>query len=898
MSISLSSPCRPGWDITIRFIMNMKRLLTILLIPLICNVSAAAEHYSGKEIFLFGNSPASLGRAATGAASEGIDFFYSNPASIGDIERTGFSLMYGSPPLPTGYHDAGGYLALPTSYGVFGAAFRYMQFRDGKDITGGYSITVGNARDIFHRLAIGFSLSFFHGRGKGNYYYTGGTLGFIYSFPGTGTRYGFCVREPRLGLSVHFGYPFGSNRTHSDLNEVALGYQFVFFSVRNFKLSFYNEYTVLNYREFPIKIGLEGEIVGRVLVRAGYVISHAYNDGSFTTGLGVKFDGNGIGGSIDYSMNISRRLKLLHYLGATFMIGNPDREPPVTEIETEREFISPTNDGMKDYCVFTLSVHDRNRIKGWTLQILDSSGQVVKDYSMKEREVGDRISAGEFFKRLFYRKESLDVPARIIWDGTNNDGQTVPDGSYEYLFKAWDERDNMTAGKTGRIFVDTTPPEVRLEKAADLFSPNRDGRKDFYIINQRIKTGPDDEWMAEFRNREGVAVKSYRWEGHGAPSRVVWDGTDDTGNDVPEGLYSYVITGVDRAGNSAVSEIREITLTRAYEIADITLSSEYFSFNHDASINLFPVLSRTSGLTEWRVTIMNGRMKSVREISENGSLPKVLTFDGTDADGSRLKDGIYYARLSAVFSSGNTPESQPKRIIIDSTPPKLKISHVPRSFSPDGDNEDDLMRITPRAKDLSGVREWSIKIYSSSGDIFKSFWGTGDVPREILWDGLGDAYDVVESASEYKMVLEATDRAGNSGQSSPDRIEIDVLAMVNERGIRIRVSGIEFQSGGDDLRLGSILILNRVHDILQRYGEYDVIIEGHTDDVGREEDNLELSERHARAVYEYLAGKGLRRERFSYVGMGETVPLYPNTTDENRRRNRRIEFSLVRNVPE
>lgn len=876
----------------------MKRILSILFVPLLWNASAAAERYSGNRIFLFGNSPASLGRAGTGAASGGVDFFYANPAAVGDLERTGFSLMYGSPPLPTGYHDAGGSFALPTSYGVFGAAFRYMQFPGGKDITGGYAVTVGNARDIFHRLAIGFSMSFFHGRGKGNYYYAGGTLGFIYTFPGTGTRYGFCIQEPRLGLSIHFGYPFGTNRTHSDLNEVSLGYQFVFFSIRHFKLSFYNEYTVLNYREFPVKIGLEGEIVGMVVVRAGYVIPHAYNEGTFTTGLGVKFDGNGVSGSIDYSMNINPRLKLIHYLGATFMIGNPDREPPVTEIRTEREFISPTSDGMKDYCVFTLSVHDRNRIKGWMLQILDSSGQVVKDYSMKERETGDKIAAREFFRRLFYRKESLVVPARIIWDGTNNEGQVVPDGAYEYLFKAWDERDNMAAGKTGRIFVDTAPPEVKLEKISDLFSPNRDGRKDFFIINQRIKTGPDDEWRAEFRNAEGMTVKSYRWEGHGVPFRIVWDGTDDSGGDAPEGLYSYVINGVDRAGNGTRAEIREITLTRAYEIADITLSSEYFSFTHDSSVNLFPVLSRTSGLAEWRVTIMNGRMKPIREIHDNGQPPRLIAYDVTGGNGSRLKDGIYYVKFSAVFNSGNSPESQPKRIIIDSTPPRLRVSHRPRLFSPDGDNEDDLLTITPRAKDLSGIRAWSIKIYSTSGELFKSFWGSGDVPGEILWDGLGDAYDVVESASEYRMVLEATDRAGNTGESSPDRIEIDVLAMATERGIRIRVSGIELQRGGDDLRLGSRLILNRVHDILQRYGEYDVVIEGHTDDIGREEENLELSERRARAVYEYLAGKGLRRERFSYVGMGETVPLYPNTSDENRRRNRRIEFSLVRRAQE
>ena len=45
------------------------------------------------------------------------------------------------------------------------------------------------------------------------------------------------------------------------------------------------------------------------------------------------------------------------------------------------------------------------------------------------------------------------------------------------------------------------------------------------------------------------------------PSRLAWDGKDDSGADAPEGLYSYFITCTDKAGNSAGAEIREITLT-------------------------------------------------------------------------------------------------------------------------------------------------------------------------------------------------------------------------------------------------------------------------------------------------------------------------------------------------
>lgn len=122
--------------------------------------------------------------------------------------------------------------------------------------------------------------------------------------------------------------------------------------------------------------------------------------------------------------------------------------------------------------------------------------------------------------------------------------------------------------------------------------------------------------------------------------------------------------------------------------------------------------------------------------------------------------------------------------------------------------------------------------------------------------------------------------------------------MVTERGLKIRISNIEFPFGSNEIKHKGKVILDRVFQILQKYESYEVIIEGHTDDIGKEEYNLELSERRAKAVTDYLLGRGLRADRLKYVGMGETVPLYPNDSDEHRRRNRRVEFMLIKKVSE
>ncbi len=878
---------------------SMKRIVVAIIVLMCWTASEGAKPYRGRKINLFGNSAESLARAGTGVTSSGTEQFYLNPASIADSERIGASFQYGSLPLPTKYYDGGFSLAVPTSYGVFGGFFRYMKFPGSAiDIKEGYSVSVGSARDLTRQLMLGFSLNFVYGKNGGKSFYTGGNLGFIYKFPGTAARYGFCIHDPRIGFSVNFGYPFGSHRSYADMNAITLGYSFKFFHIKQFSLGLYNDFTVLNYRDFPLKFGIESEIFNILIIRGGYVIPHAYNSGNFTTGFGLKIDTESFKGSLNYALNFYPNMKYTHYIGVNFEYGKLDREPPETEIGADKNDISPNHDGSKDYVLFNLSVFDRSRIKGWKLQIMDAGSQIIKDYSISERDISDRLSAQEFFKRLFKKRESMVVPERIIWDGTDVKGKTVPDGRYGYSFTAWDEKDNIAATKSGYVYVDNTPPEVVLEKSDDLFSPNKDGRKDIYTIVQKIKSSPEDEWSACFKDSQGNVVKKYSWAGNAVPARVVWDGKTDSGDDAPEGLYSYSISCADNAGNRAHADINSITLTRKYEIADITLTPEYFSFAKETPLKIFPALSSTHGLVEWKILIQNAGMKIIKEISGTNSIDKMLTYDCTDKDGARLNDGVYYVRFIAVFKSGNTPESFNKMFTVDSTPPKLSVSHSPSLFSPDGDRENDLLKIEPWAKDSTGIKSWRIIVYDSSGESFKTFSGNGAVPGEILWDGLGDTLDIVESAADYTIVLEATDMAGNRGVSSPDRLEVDVLVLVTERGLKIRISNIEFPFGSNEIKYKGKVILDRVFQILQKYESYDVLIEGHTDDIGKEEYNLELSERRAKAVNDYLLGRGIPPDRLKYVGMGETVPLYPNDSDEHRRRNRRVEFMLIKRVAE
>ena len=70
-------------------------------------------------------------------------------------------------------------------------------------------------------------------------------------------------------------------------------------------------------------------------------------------------------------------------------------------------------------------------------------------------------------------------------------------------------------------------------------------------------------------------------------------------------------------------------------------------------------------------------------------------------------------------------------------------------------------------------------------------------------------------------------------------------------------------------------------------------ISGHTDNTGNAAYNLELSENRARSVYDYLIENQIEKDRISYKGYGDSNPIFPNDSDENRSKNRRTEFKII-----
>ncbi len=89
--------------------------------------------------------------------------------------------------------------------------------------------------------------------------------------------------------------------------------------------------------------------------------------------------------------------------------------------------------------------------------------------------------------------------------------------------------------------------------------------------------------------------------------------------------------------------------------------------------------------------------------------------------------------------------------------------------------------------------------------------------------------------------------------------------------------------------------LDKLEVILQKYPDTNIEVQGHTDNKGTKNYNMDLSIRRATAVSNYLSENGLSASRLTIKGFGETIPKYDNTTEEGQLQNRRGEFLVTAN---
>ena len=137
---------------------------------------------------------------------------------------------------------------------------------------------------------------------------------------------------------------------------------------------------------------------------------------------------------------------------------------------------------------------------------------------------------------------------------------------------------------------------------------------------------------------------------------------------------------------------------------------------------------------------------------------------------------------------------------------------------------------------------------------------------------------------------ECPDVAGNAGNNGCPEPTAEAISELNEYSRTVL-----FDLNKATIRPESEEALNNIAEIMQEYDNTIFHIEGHTDNTGRDEYNMQLSKERADSVRQFLISAGVPESRLTSEGYGETQPIAPNNTAQGRQDNRRVEISLDKN---
>jgi outer membrane protein OmpA-like peptidoglycan-associated protein len=161
------------------------------------------------------------------------------------------------------------------------------------------------------------------------------------------------------------------------------------------------------------------------------------------------------------------------------------------------------------------------------------------------------------------------------------------------------------------------------------------------------------------------------------------------------------------------------------------------------------------------------------------------------------------------------------------------------------------------------------------------------------------ASDVEKQLSSTREQLEAERAAREAAEASADQAmaklrQTESQSMKEEQGRTvITVAGaFLFGSGKAQLQPASYPKLEKIADALEQQGTRMILIEGYTDSTGSDAVNMELSKQRADAVADYLASRGVPRDKLRTAGRGSANPIAPNNTPEGRAQNRRVEITV------
>ncbi|MBI9108715.1 MAG: OmpA family protein [Spirochaetales bacterium] len=561
-----------------------------------------------------------------------------------------------------------------------------------------------------------------------------------------------------------------------------------------------------------------------------------------------------------------------------------DTEETPVILTVNMEAFSPNGDGVKENISIAAVLNVNQGIQSYAVSIIDAGGNTVKTITGQGK-----------------------VKDSIKWDGFTDEGRKAADGIYNAVIKVVYEKGDVSTAATREFRLDSVYPAITAESEYTLFSPDGDGNRDFITIKQQ--SSREELISALISDSNGKIVREFFWQDR--IGNIEWNGTDVNGNKIADGKYTYSISSEDKAGNRTEQRIQDIEVDTRTANVFVTASDKGFTPNQDGEsdkIEFSTIATLKDGVRGWELNILkNGETPVKSFVGE--ILPEKIIWDGRGEDG-RVTEGDFSARYKVYYYKGNEPVSVTKKFALDISAPETVIDITPKPFSPDNDGVDDELSIFISVTDQSKIDSWALEIVDREGNAFTSFGGKGAPAAKIQWDGIGKNGELVLAAEDYPYKLRVRDEYGNESIKY-GIIPIDVLVVMEGNKLKIRIANITFAPDSAELRKDdpeikekNIYVLGRLSEILQKYESYKILIEGHAVSVfwantakaekEQREELLPLSKARAETVKYYLEQLGISGARMSTEGIGGRLPIVPHGDLDNRWKNRRVEFILLK----
>jgi len=246
-------------------------------------------------------------------------------------------------------------------------------------------------------------------------------------------------------------------------------------------------------------------------------------------------------------------------------------------------------------------------------------------------------------------------PSTLVWDGTDGEGHTAPDGRYDVILRVFNRDSYIAVQDSRRILVSTGVAHLRLSAVTKSFSPGNLKAKNRVTLRVSTDAGPRiTRWeisVSPVGSMEPVVVA----RGPGRPPRQwVWKGLDGSSAVVPDGAYEAVMTAQLQGGGSLTSDSARMSVDTRPPTVSLETKQPLVDFNQGpATLRL--LAEDEQGVASWRLVVMDEAGVELRSEQGEGTPPSRWVWDGSGNPGaaSAQPGGFYTVRLEAFDAAGN-----------------------------------------------------------------------------------------------------------------------------------------------------------------------------------------------------------------------------------------------------